>query len=117
MAPEQLRGESHAASTRADVYALGVILRELLDTAEPGTDARLRAIVSTATAEDPADRYESVVALSADVSRYLDGQSVGAYREGPLEKLGMFLHRHRTPIALVGTYLLVRVLVHLFQNT
>ena len=117
MAPEQLRGESHAAGPPSDVYALGVLLREIVADAEPGRDGRLDSIVARATAEEPRNRYESVVALRDDVSRYLDDRSVHAHREGPIEKTRRVLHRYRTPIILVATYLVVRAFVHYFGES
>ncbi len=101
MSPEQLRGEHDKLDARADVYALGAILFELL-TLTPlharnatdvimastlaGADARactrapqrdiapeLEAICIRATATDASARYPSARELVADLERYLDG--------------------------------------------
>jgi serine/threonine protein kinase len=111
MAPEQRLG---AAGARVDVYALGVLLRELSLGSAPTTAPRpkpLRSIVARATADDPDRRYESVAALAADVRRLVDGQAVLAHREGPLERIARLARTHRTSLFLVLAYLLMRLLL------
>ena len=116
MAPEQEAGRSGAADERADVFALGAVLRYLVE----GTGARpgrpLLAIIARATAPDPAQRYQSVADLAADVARLQDGQPVDAYRENVFERLGRIARRHQTAIALVVAYLLMRVALLLFTG-
>lgn len=116
--PEQLRGE--ALSAASDVFALGLILFELLcdrparregiedaktrisddmnrpsDAAEsvawkPRLAGDIDAIVLHATAAHPAQRYETVTALSEDIRRHLAHRPVLArvptarYRAGKL---------------------------------
>jgi len=101
MPPEQLEGAASRVDHRADVYALGAMLFELL-TLEPlhlrgtmgeliestvsGADARasvrapdrdvppeLEAICVRACAHDPAERYADVRELVAALQRFLDG--------------------------------------------
>ena len=69
------------------------------------------AIARKARSADPGARYQSVQALSADVSRYLAGRAVEAHRETLVDRLARFERRYRLPILLVLTYLAVRALM------
>jgi eukaryotic-like serine/threonine-protein kinase len=76
MAPEQYGGDPDAVGPLCDVYALGVMLREMR-TDKPPTrqthlDPRLEAIVRTATAPDPKARYPSMAAFAAALRAYPD---------------------------------------------
>lgn len=116
MAPEQARGEPALVDARSDVFALGALLRLLAESAagaERGVPRRLRAIHARAAAAEPAGRYASVEALADDVIRYMTGRSVNAYREPWFERAARLAGRHRTAIALVLMYLLMRILVFL----
>jgi serine/threonine-protein kinase len=99
-APEQLAGAP--ATTAIDVYALGVLLCELLGGARPSRggmvdDAALRrrlgadlhAIVREATQPDPQRRYAGVAALREDVERHLEGLPLRA-------RAGSFAYRALT---------------------
>jgi serine/threonine protein kinase len=105
MAPEQARGDA-AVDHRADVFALGAVLARLAAGSAP-----LAAIARKAQSPDAAARYQSVPALAADVSRYLAGRAVEAHRERLLDRLARVGRRHRLPILLVLTYVVVRVLL------
>jgi eukaryotic-like serine/threonine-protein kinase len=105
MAPEQARGDA-AVDHRADVFALGAVLAGIAAGSAP-----LAAIARKAQSPDAAARYQSVLALAADVNRYLAGRAVHAHRERVLDRLARVGRRHRLPILLVLTYVVVRVLL------
>ncbi len=136
-APEQIARGDAVVDTRADVYALGVILHELLtgrrphDTDEslseivrrvttteaaplpplvPGglvPSRDLAAVVAMALARDPARRYQTAAALRDDLRALLDHRPIAARSPGPMDVLRQLARRHRLAVALV----LVGVLV------
>ena len=110
MAPEQAAGQADA---RADVFALGVILKLILPQPAPRA---LIAIGDRAHALRIEDRYSSVSALAADVVSFRDGLRVEAYRESVAERLARIYRRHRLPILLVLAYMVMRVALLLWQG-
>jgi serine/threonine protein kinase len=117
MAPEQAAGDPSLVDARADVFAIGAILRDLCGANAPTSqvDAAadvsppLRAIIRRAMAPDPRDRYADVIAVARDVAAYRAGDRVSAYEENVFERVRRLAVRHRTPILLVLAYLLMRV--------
>lgn len=131
MSPEQASGRRVPVDHRADVYALGATLYELL-TLQPiftGSDRgtllnqilndepksprkinraipiELETIVLKATAKSPADRYATAGQLAADLRRYLDDRPIHARRPTVLEHVRKWMRRH--PGIVGGTLFLL----------
>lgn len=137
MAPEQTLGDPASVNARADQYALGLILFQLLtgrhayDLPRSLPDALvairevparkpshfvaslrgdLDLIVATALSKDPARRYPSVGELSEDVRRYLENLPIKARPPSAFYLLGRFTKRHRTLVVATLAVLLTLVL-------
>jgi serine/threonine protein kinase len=111
MAPEQAQGQPHLIDARTDVYALGAILRMLVT--RDGSERPPRPIASIwtrALAPEPPARYASAAELAAEVTRFLDGEPVGAHRETIGERAGRVFRKYQTAVILVLTYLTIRLL-------
>jgi WD40 repeat protein len=133
MAPERFQGECDA---RADIYALGLTLYELL-ALRPAFDAQdrlhlieqigrqeparlrkldpriprdLETIVMKAIEKDPRRRYASAEALAEDLRRYLADEPIRARRIGPLERLGRWGRRNPLVASLCAAVVLVAAL-------
>jgi serine/threonine protein kinase len=106
MAPEQSCGGE--LDCRSDIYALGMILQELLP---PASMRPLEAVVAKARQEDRTSRYASVADMALDVRRFQDHLPVSAYNETLVEQAIRFATRNRILLLLVASYVLVRVLL------
>jgi eukaryotic-like serine/threonine-protein kinase len=115
MAPEQLEEQSQGVDARADVFALGRILKFML-TSMPDSPvpSPLEAICDRASNENPAERYPSASELYEDITRFLDQKSVEAYRETWLETLRRWFEKNKVLAYLVLAYLFMRLIVALF---
>ena len=117
-APEQYTGA--AVTTATDVYALGVLMQELLSgerpneamPAPPTLKGDLGAILAKATDVDPARRYASAGDLADDLEHHLRHEPVRARTPSPLHRMRLFARRHRGGVA-VAAVLMVAVLASL----
>lgn len=134
MSPEQHDGGRHVG-TASDVYGLGATLYHLLAGEPPyagdvvairesvlagrlvpptrvkrGVSPAIEAVCLKAMAHDPADRYDSPLALARDVEHYLTDLPVTAYREPFTRRLARWSRRHRT-LAQVGLAALFTLLL------
>ncbi len=102
----------HPNDPRIDVYALGRVLEDMSGRDAP---APLKAIAARAAAAGASERYPSVNEMAGDVARFLDGQTVGAYKENILERLDRFARRNSVLLLLLGAYIAVRLGIFLFS--
>jgi tRNA A-37 threonylcarbamoyl transferase component Bud32 len=112
MAPEQARGE--ALDPRADVYAIGMVLREALTAQRPrpgaerevtlvaaragtlvpwpaGFDSPLKAIVDRATAVDREARYPDARAMLDELDAFIVGERAANKSDAPARRLAAWL--------------------------
>ncbi len=127
MAPEQRSGQPGAIDERSDVHALGAILRFLVTGAPAETDGSARAgnpavpraieaICRKATAHVPAERYQTVGHLAADVARFRNALPVSAFPERLPDRARRLASKYRVPLALVLAYVGMRVLLLLLAR-
>jgi WD40 repeat protein len=129
MAPEQARGG--AVDKRADVYALGSILYQVLcgqapytgalagdilaqvvagdpiavERRQPGVPRELATIVRKAMARDPAGRYDSAAELAADLKRFQSGQLVSAHEYSTYTLFARRVRKHRGVLSVAAVLL------------
>ncbi len=136
MAPEQADGTD--VDERADVYALGAILYEVTTHRPPYRGSSLEAlsalmrhappapseaapnndipppvesIILKAMDRERAGRYPNAAAIAADVEAYLDGRSVEAHDERPLEVFRRMAATHRTAaVTTLAAVIVINVL-------
>ena len=90
---------------RADVFALGAVLRQVMgDDPAPA----LAAIAAKAQHPEPQARYQTVEQLAADVTRFRNQEPVSAYRESVVERALRLYRRYELPILLLVAYVVMR---------
>ncbi|MFH0983142.1 MAG: protein kinase [Planctomycetota bacterium] len=134
--PEQIKGDLELIDTQTDVYALGMMLYEVLtggrpyavdgpwsevlhniaevEPAKPFTrdrriDGEVQTIVLKALAKEPQRRYASAGEMGGDLARYLDGLPIRAKRDRPVYIVRKRI-RHATARHTLAAYIGVFVL-------
>lgn len=145
MSPEQVTADPLALDTRSDVYALGVILYELLAGRLPYELSRhvyevvrtiqqvdpkplssinrayrgdIETIAAKALEKDKTRRYGSAAELAADIRRYLEDRPIAAKPASTSYQLRKFARRNK--VLVTGTFavfltLIVGVVVSTWQ--
>ena len=136
MSPEQVLADPLALDTRTDVYALGVILYELLAGKMPYMLSKLlheavqtiqqtdpaplssinrsfrgdiETIVAKALEKDKTHRYASAAELAADIRRYLHDEPIVARPPSTTYQLQKFARRNKALVTGVAAVFLVLV--------
>jgi eukaryotic-like serine/threonine-protein kinase len=130
MSPEQFDADPHDIDIRSDVYALGLILYELLSGVLPYTassdkifdfaaevrDGRtipisakdssfkgdLEEIIQMAMHRDRENRYQSAFGLAQDIRRFIKGDAVVATRPGLGYQIKIFARKNKAVIGFIG---------------
>jgi len=136
MSPEQVLGEPEELDTRSDVYALGVILYELLAGQKPYVIGRqihevvrtireeepsalssvnrtyrgdIETIVGKALEKDKTRRYSSAAELAADIRHHLGDQPITARPPSATYQLQKFARRNKPLVMGVAAVFVVLV--------
>ena len=138
MSPEQVLADPQGLDIRSDVYALGVILYELLASKMPyATQGKamhevvraireeepaplsaihnsyrgdIDTIVTKALEKDKTRRYASAAELAGDIRRYLADEPITARPPSAAYQVSKFARRHKTLVAGIASVFLALVI-------
>ena len=137
MSPEQVVADPHDLDTRSDVYALGVVMYELLtgklpydishkavfeatrvireqaptrmSTAELPMRGDVETICFKAMEKDRERRYQSALDLAQDIRRFLNHEPIAARPPSLVYQLRVFAKRNRLACSAIGAVFVVAV--------
>jgi serine/threonine protein kinase len=138
MSPEQFDVDPGDVDTRSDVYALGVVLFELLagylpypvdqsaiyeaarvvreqppsklGQRNPALAGEIETVVSKALEKDRDRRYQSAHGLAQDLRRYLSGEAISARPPSVRYQMSVFARRNKTLIGAMAAVFAVLVI-------
>lgn len=137
MSPEQFEADPNDLDTRSDIYALGVVLFELLSgslpytfgnsgvfeiarvvreepatslgTVLPGVDGEIELIVAKALEKDRERRYQSAFGLAQDIRRHLKGEAITARTTSFSYQAKVFARRNKAVVGLAAAVAMLLV--------
>ncbi len=143
MSPEQCDADPHDIDIRSDVYALGVVLYQLvsgvlpydvstmpglaphvireeqperLGTIDPALRGDLETIVAKALEKDRERRYQSALELAQDIRRHLAGEVIVARPPSILYQIRVLARRHKATVGAIATVIVVLVAATIFST-
>ncbi len=144
MSPEQVNADPNDVDVRSDVYALGLVLYELI-CGQPPYDVRnasvydairiireqgatrpgaissaiqsdIETITLKAIEKDRERRYQSADDLGADIRRYLAGEPIAARAPSAVYQLRVFARRNKAAFASIAVVFVVLVGASIFST-
>ena len=104
-APEQAHGD--VITTATDVFALGVVLQELVNGTKHSPSRDLDAIIARAQAPEPERRYGSAAELLDDLVRYRQGLPVNARPDTWTYRARRFVRRNRLAVSAAALFVVL----------